>query len=326
MESLGGKVLVTGGAGFIGSHLVDALMELGLEVNVLDNLTAGKKENLKRWIGSKRLKLFVGDCLRRRDVRKAITGCHTVFHLAANAEVRAGVSDTKLDLEQNIIATYNVLEEMRRNHVKDIVFTSTSTVYGEASVIPTPEDYGPLKPISLYGASKLACEAMISAYCHMFDLKAVVYRFANIVGSRSRHGVIWDFIHKLLRNPRELEILGDGKQCKSYLHVSDCVKAFLFGLKKAKENFEIFNVGSEDRVDVNTIARIVVEELGLKNVKFRYRIDVEGGRGWKGDVKIMLLDITKLKSLGWRPRYNSYQSVKLAAKELIKEAKGKSIE
>ena len=316
----GKKVLVTGGAGFIGSHVVDFLMRNGLEVNVLDNLSRGSKENLSRWLENEHFKLFIGDCLRREDIRKAIEDCCIVFHLAANAEVRLGSKDTKVDLEQNVIATHNILEEMRHSDMANtIVFTSTSTVYGDASVIPTPEDYGPLKPISLYGASKLACEAMISAYSHLFDIKAVVYRFANIVGSRSRHGVIWDFIHKLTVNPRELEILGDGTQSKSYLHVSDCVEAFIVGLKTVKEGFDIFNVGSEDRVDVNTIARIVIEEMGLEDVKLRYKMDIKGGRGWLGDVKFMLLDISKLKSLGWRPRHNSAESIRLATREILTE-------
>lgn len=317
---LDGKVLVTGGAGFIGSHLVDSLMKRGISVVVLDNLSGGSYENLSRWIGDPNFRLLVGDCLKPHDLKKAMEGCSLVFHLAANPEVRIGALNTRIDLEQNIIATYNVLEEMRKSRkAKTIVFTSTSTVYGEATLIPTPEDYGPLKPISLYGASKLACEALISAYCHLFGFRAVVYRFANIVGSRSHHGVIWDFINKLRRNSFELEILGDGRQSKSYLHVSDCVDAFLFGLERATERFEIFNVGSEDRVDVNTIAKIVVEEMGLKDVRFRYRIDVEGGRGWLGDVKFMLLDISRLKRLGWRPKHNSMESVRIAVKEILKE-------
>ncbi|HIE14175.1 TPA: NAD-dependent epimerase/dehydratase family protein [Candidatus Bathyarchaeota archaeon] len=316
----GKKVLVTGGAGFIGSHVVDFLMKNGLEVNVLDNLSGGSKENLSRWLENEKFKLFIGDCLRREDIRKAIKDCCIVFHLAANAEVRVGSKDTKVDLEQNIIATHNILEEIRYSDVTNtIIFTSTSTVYGDASIIPTPEDYGPLKPISLYGASKLACEAMISAYSHLFGVKAVIYRFANIVGPRSRHGVIWDFIHKLTINPRELEILGDGTQSKSYLHVSDCVEAFIVGLRAVKEGFDVFNVGSEDRVDVNTIARIVIEEMGLEDVKLRYKIDVNGGRGWLGDVKFMLLDISKLKSLGWRPRCNSAESIRLATREILTE-------
>ena len=322
MMKLEGKVLVTGGAGFIGSHLVDALMMRGLPVVVLDNMSKGSGENLARWIGHSTFRLIVGDCLNRDDLGRAMEGCRVVFHLAANSEVRAGVSDTRIDLEQNVLATYNVLEEMRRSKTaKTVVFTSTSTVYGEASTIPTPENYGPLKPISLYGASKLACEAMISAYCHMFGLRAVVYRFANIIGSRSRHGVIWDFIQKLTRNPSRLEILGDGRQTKSYLHVSDCVEAFLLGLEKAQERFEVFNIGSEDWVDVNTIAKVVVEEMGLRDVEFTYKVNVEGGRGWPGDVRFMLLDISKLKRLGWRPRHNSLESVRIATRETLKELK-----
>ena len=322
MMKLEGKVLVTGGAGFIGSHLVDALMMRGLPVVVLDNMSKGSGENLARWIGHSTFRLIVGDCLNRDDLGRAMEGCRVVFHLAANSEVRAGVSDTRIDLEQNVLATYNVLEEMRRSKTaKTVVFTSTSTVYGEASTIPTPENYGPLKPISLYGASKLACEAMISAYCHMFGLRAVVYRFANIIGSRSRHGVIWDFIQKLMRNPSRLEILGDGRQSKSYLHVSDCVEAFLLGLEKAQERFEVFNIGSEDWVDVNTIAKVVVEEMGLRDVEFTYKVNVEGGRGWPGDVRFMLLDISKLKRLGWRPRHNSLESVRIATRETLKELK-----
>jgi len=320
MDLKDGRFLVTGGAGFIGSHLVDALMRSSAAVTVLDNLSYGYRENFARWVGHPDFSFVMGDCLNPEDVRKAIQNCDVVFHLAANPDVRAGEVNTKIDLEQNVIATYNLLEEMRKyERAKTMAFTSSSTVYGEAVVVPTPESYSPLKPISLYGASKLACEAFISAYCHMFGMRGVVYRFANIIGSRSRHGVIWDFIRKLIANPGELEILGDGRQTKSYLLVEDCVEAFLRGLEKASERFEIFNVGSEDRVDVTTIARIVTESMGLKNVSFRYKGEVEGGRGWLGDVRFMLLDISKLKKLGWKPKYNSFESVTEASKQLLKE-------
>lgn len=316
------RVLVTGGAGFIGSHLVDVLMKKGLVVTVLDNISSGTERNLSQWIGNPRFNLIIGDCLVPEDIAKAIQKCSIVFHLAANPEVRIAGDDTRAYLEQNVIATYNVLEEMRKQEeVEAILFTSTSTVYGEADVIPTPENYGPLKPISLYGASKLACEALISAYCHTYDIKGVVYRLANIIGSRSHHGVIWDFIHKLMKNPKELTILGDGKQTKSYLLVNDCVDALLVGLKMTKRGFEIFNVGSEDQVDVTTIAKIVTENMRLKDVKFRFKTDVEGGRGWVGDVKIMLLDISKLKKLGWKPKHNSYDSVVTASKQILKEVR-----
>lgn len=320
MNLKGARVLVTGGAGFIGSHLVDTLMKNGAIVTVLDNLAYGSKENLSRWLGHSNFSLTIGDCLNPGDVQKAIESCDLVFHLAANPDVRVGKIDTKIDLEQNVIATHNLLEEMRKSQTaKILAFTSSSTVYGEAAAIPTTESYGPLKPISLYGASKMACEALISAYCHMFDMRGTVYRFANIVGSRSRHGVIWDFIQKLMANPKELEILGDGTQKKSYLLVEDCIDAFLFALEKSSEIFEIFNVGSEDTVDVNTIARVITDSMGLENVSFRYRREVEGGRGWVGDVRFMLLDISKLKRVGWKPKRNSYESVVEASKQLLNE-------
>jgi UDP-glucose 4-epimerase len=314
------KVLVTGGAGFIGSHLVDALMKRGAEVTVLDNLSYGTRDNVARWIGHPNFTFITGDCLRSRDIRRTIDGCELVFHLVANPEVRVGAVDTRVDLEQNIIVTYTLLEEMRRSKkAKAIAFTSTSTVYGDAGLLPTPEDYGPLKPISLYGASKLACEALISAYCHMFEMRGVIYRFANIVGSRSRHGVIYDFIQKLKKNPEELEILGDGRQTKSYLLVEDCVDALLFGLEHAKEMVDIFNIASEDQIDVTTIAKVVIGEMGLQDVRLRYTGGVQGGRGWIGDVKVMLLDISKLKKLGWRPKHNSLESVRIATTLLLKE-------
>jgi len=314
------KVAVTGGAGFIGSHLVDALMKNGGRVTVLDNLSTGLKENIAQWIGHPHFTFINGDCLNRRDVHEAINDCELVFHLAANPEVRIGAVDTKVDFEQNIVATYNFLEEIRESKaVKTIVFASTSTVYGDAKILPTPEDYGPLLPISLYGASKLACESLISAYCNMFNINGVIYRFANIVGSRCRHGVIWDFIYKLIENPKQLEILGDGTQTKSYLLVDECIDAFLFGLRHASQRVEIYNIGSEDQINVTEIANIVVEEVDLKDVKFSYTGGVEGGRGWIGDVKIMLLDISKLKRLGWKPRHNSAESIRIATRQILKE-------
>ena len=313
-------ILVTGGAGFIGSHLVDRLMREGGAVTVLDNLSTGSRDNIAHWIERPNFTFVEGDCLHREDIRKALRNCELVFHLAANPEVRVGAVDTKIDFEQNILATYNVLEEMRESKTaKTIVFTSTSTVYGDAKILPTSEDYGPLEPISLYGASKLACEALISAYCHMFDIRGVIYRLANIVGSRSQHGVIWDFIHKLRKNPNELEILGDDTQTKSYLTVDDCIDAMLFGLEHASDRFEIYNIGSEDQINVTEIAKIVTEEMGLKDVEFRYTGGVVGGRGSIGDVQTMFLDISKLKNLGWKPKCFSAESVRTATDQILKE-------
>jgi UDP-glucose 4-epimerase len=316
-----GKVLVTGGAGFIGSHLADVLMVWGGGVCVFDNLSTGSLENVRHWLGSPGFTLIKGDLLSPVDIEKLeIERYSVIFHLAANPEVKIGSTDPNIHFQQNIVATHSLLELVRKAGSRPtLVFASTSTVYGEASKIPTPEDYAPLKPISTYGASKLACEALIAAYAYTYGFNAVIYRLANIVGPRSRHGVLCDFVQKLRRNPEELEILGDGAQTKSYLHVSDCVEAMLLGLKKSGGQVEIFNVGSEDQVDVKTIAETVIEEMGLKNVKLTFTGGVDGGRGWKGDVKNMLLDISKIKSLGWKPRLNSKQAVREAAKRIIKE-------
>jgi len=203
---------------------------------------------------------------------------------------------------------------MRKNNVKKILFTSTSTIYGEAQIMPTPENYGPLTPISIYGASKLACEALITSYSHTFDIQAWIFRFANIVGPRSNHGIITDFIRKLRENPKKLEILGDGKQEKAYLHVSECVNSILFAMKKSKEKVNIFNIGSEDTISASGIGRVIAEEMGLPDVKFIY---TGGSRGWIGDVPGMRLDIEKLKNLGWKPAYTSEMSVREAARALL---------
>jgi len=319
------RVLVTGGAGFIGSHLVDKLMQQGYHVRVVDNLSAGRIENIKQWLNHPRLQLIKGDLRNPQIANEATKGVDMVFHLAANPEVRIGSQKPQEIYENNVTATYNLLEAMRAHNVKHIVFTSSSTVYGEAKQIPTPEDYTPLQPISVYGASKLACEALISGYAHTFKIKALILRLANIVGERSNHGVIFDFIMKLRRNPRKLEILGDGTQRKSYLHVKDCINAILHLNEVFLEEdklYDVYNVGSEDWITVREIANIVVEEMGLENVEYYFTGGVDGGRGWPGDVKLMLLDITKAKSKGWKPTMNSRETVKQATKELLKTIGG----
>jgi UDP-glucose 4-epimerase len=315
------EVLVTGGAGFIGSHLVDALMARGWEICVFDNLSTGSLENIKQWLDSPDFTFIKGDLLSPIDLEKLkIERYSIIFHLAANPEVKIGSTDPNIHFQQNIVATHNLLELMRKAEMQPtLVFASTSTVYGEASKIPTPEDYAPLKPISTYGASKLACEALITAYAYTYGFRAIIYRLANIVRPRSRHGVIFDFVEKLRRSPGQLEILGDGTQTKSYLHVKDCIDAILLGLDKSREQVEIFNVGSEDQADVKTVAQIVIEEMGLEGVKLVFTGGVDGGRGWKGDVKNMLLDISKLKALGWKPKLNSKQAVRKAARSIIRD-------
>ncbi len=307
--------VVTGGAGFIGSHLVDTLVAQGNEVLVIDSLCAGSRETIARHLDSCKVR-FVQEDLLGDGWQDSIEGADRLFHLAADPDVRQSAVNPDPTMQNNILATYRVLEAMRKYHVPELVFTSTSTVYGDATVIPTPESYTPLEPISVYGGSKLACEALISAYCHSFEMKGYVFRFANIIGARSGHGVLTDFIRKLKDNPGELEILGDGKQTKSYLEVHECVAAMLFTVGHARGTVNTFNIGSEDWIDVKSIAEIVAEEMHLPNVKFRF---TGGERGWVGDVPKMQLAVDKIKSLRWKPQIGSKESVRIAVKAMLAE-------
>lgn len=311
------SILVTGGAGFIGSQLVDKLMETN-KVTVFDNFSSGKLEHIAHLQNNDDFRLIEADLFNEQALEEALEGKDLVFHLAANPDVKLGAQDTQIHLQQNVLATYALLESMRKTSVKKIAFTSTSTVYGEAQIVPTPENYGPLIPISLYGASKLACEALISSYCHTFDMQSWIFRFANIVGKRGTHGVLVDFINKLKKNPAELEILGSGQQRKSYLEVKDCADAMIYAVEKSSDQTNIFNIGSVDAIDVTEIADIVVDSMGLSGVKYRYTGGF-GGRGWRGDVKIMQLSIDSIVSLGWRPNHNSQESIKTAVDCLLKE-------
>lgn len=315
------RILITGGAGFIGSHLTDYFMEKGHHVIVLDNLSSGKLEYISRWIDTPNFEFHKMDLRNYDETIEVIKNVDVVFHFASNPEVRIGAQKPSDIWENNVITTYNVLEAMRKNKVKYIVFASSSTVYGDAKKLPTPEDYSPLKPISVYGASKLACEALISGYAHTFKIKALILRYANVIGPRIRHGVIYDFIMKLKRNPHELEILGDGTQRKSYIYISDAIDAtvHLYNIFKEKsEIYDVFNVGSEDWITVKEIAEIVSKILGV-NPRFYFTGGVEEGRGWPGDVKYMLLDIKKLEKTGWKPKYSSKDAVEKTAKELVRE-------
>ena len=320
------KILVTGGAGFIGSHLVDALMVKGFSVKVVDDLSSGSLKNVEGWIGDSRFEFVQGD-LKDLDVAcKSVGDVEVVFHLAANPDVRLGEVDPSVHFRENLLVTFNVLEAMRRSErARRIVFASTSTVYGEPKVFPTPEDYGPLLPISVYGAAKLGCEGLISSYCHTFGFSGVLLRFANVVGTRAKHGVIIDFIRKLRQNPEELEILGDGKQKKSYLHVNDLISAFFAVLPCLERagGVEAFNVGSLDWVDVRHIAEIVCEEMRVKP-RFRFNDVLGDGRGWKGDVKTMQLSVEKLMGLGWKPSLNSEEAIRLGCRETLQMLNSKS--
>jgi UDP-glucose 4-epimerase len=308
------KVFVTGGAGFIGSHLVDKLLDMGHTVTVYDNLTSGKKHFIERHFQSQQFTFIEADLLDLDRLKTELKDHDVVFHIAANPFVRLGETQTDLDLKQGAVATYNVLEAMRHRNLKKIVFSSSSVVYGETAPVFLPETFGPTLPISLYGAGKLAAEGLISAFCGTFDFQAWIYRFANVVGSRGTHGVIVDFIEKLRNNPHELEILGDGKQQKPYLHVSDCVDGIVYGYEHADDQLNLFNLSCDTDTTVTRIAEMVVEEMDFADVQFKY---TGGKRGWKGDVPRFALDARKINALGWKAKYTSDDAVRRAIQEVL---------
>lgn len=314
-----GHVLVTGGAGFIGSHLVDRLVSEGWPVRVADNLSSGSLDNIRRHLGSG-VEFFKADLKDPRKALEAVKGACAVFHFAANPEVRVSTTNPEVHFGENVVATFNLLEAMRRHGVKELVFASSSSVYGEPARIPVDEA-APVKPVSVYGASKAACENLIQAYSRLYGIRAVVLRYANVVGPRLRHGVVYDFILKLLSNSDRLEILGDGTQTRSYIDVEDAVETTVRAWRGMADGFEAYNVGSEDWVTVNEIADIVVRAMGLKDVKYAYR-PVLHGVGWPGDVKRVALKIEKLKRLGWRPRLKSREALAKAAHSVLNELKG----
>ena len=308
--------LVTGGAGFIGSALVDRLLANREPVTVYDNLSNGRESFISQHFGNPDFEFIKADVLDFDRLLKDMDGHSLVWHLAANPDIRKGTESPWVDLEQNTLATYNVLEAARKTDVESVVFSSTSTIYGRAKTLPTPEDYGPCLPISLYGASKLACEGLVSAYAELYGIRGWIYRFANIIGRRSTHGILYDLVEKLNRNPEELEVLGDGNQKKSYLLVEECVDGMIFGFKNAKDKLNYFNLGSEDQLEVKRIVELLVEETGLKNVEVQY---TGGESGWAGDVPEFLLSTKKMADLGWKPEHNSEQAIRESARIVVRE-------
>lgn len=294
------KAFITGGAGFIGSNLADRLLEDGYEVTVYDNFSTGQKDFIEHNVNKSHYHLIEADVLDKETLINAMKAQDIVFHFQANADVRGGINNTSVDLEQNVLATHNVLEGMRINTIKNIAFASSATVYGEPLLIPTPENI-PLMQTSLYGASKASAEAMIQAYCEYFGIRSWIFRFVSFIGNRYTHGVIFDFMKKLRQNPKELHILGDGKQRKSYLHVHDGVAAILFAVKHAKEKVNTFNLGNKEYMNVVDLADIVCRELELTDVEYTFS---GTKRGWIGDTPFVHLDISKISSLGWKPGYN----------------------
>ena len=314
------KAFVTGGAGFIGSHLIGRLLKSeGTErVVVYDNFTSGQQSYLQDLTRDGRLSVVEADLKDAGRVREAMAGCDTIFHLAANPDIAKAITHPDIDFWEGTSLTQNVLEGMRQTGASRIFYTSGSGVYGEDPAVDFPENHGPCIPISTYGASKMASESLIAAYCHMFGLVARVFRFANVVGPRQTHGVGYDFIRRLKSDPTVLRILGDGTQKKSYIHVDDVLEAIFLVAAKTLKSYEVFNVATDDYVTVRQIADLAVAIAGLEPGEVR--CDFTGGdRGWKGDVPVVRFDCSKLKALGWINRRSSAEALTDAMKAMRKE-------
>jgi UDP-glucose 4-epimerase len=307
------KIFITGGAGFIGSHLVDNLIKKENSITVYDDLSSGKKEFIKHHINKNNFQFEKADLIDHKLLTKKMKNHDIIFHIAANPDVRLGAQKPDI-AKKDILATYYILNAMRKNNIKKIVFSSSSTIYGETPPFPLSENYGPLLPISVYGAAKLAAEGLISSFCHTFDLQGWIFRFANVVGERGTHGVIVDFINKLRKNPNELEILGDGKQKKPYLYIKDCIDGIIFGFEHANDPINIFNLGCTSSTEVTRIGELTIEEMDLKNVIFKY---TGGKRGWKGDIPQFQFDVEKMGELGWKAKYTSDEAVRKAIRDLL---------
>ena len=303
------KALVTGGAGFIGSHLVERLLKEKYEVICVDNFTLGKKENVDKFKKNKNYKFYeidINDNEKFCDTLKN-EKIDIIYHLAANSDIQKGGKNPSVDYEDTFMTTRGVLELMRRNNIKNLFFSSTSAIYGDESSKKMSEDLGGLKPISYYGGAKYASENFISSYSYMNDFNTMIFRFPNVIGPNLTHGVIFDFAKKLKKNPHELEILGDGTQTKPYIYVPDLIDCIIFMTKKIDKGVHIYNVGVETATSVTKIADIVCEELGYKDVKYKY---TGGNVGWKGDVPKFQYDLTKIHKAGWTANYTSDEAVR----------------
>jgi len=294
-------------------------MAEGNEVTVYDNLSSGKESFIKQHYGNSRFKFVKGELLDAALVTKSMVGHDLVCHLAANPQAVEGIRNTRLDLEQNTIATYNVLEAMRLNNVKKILFTSSGTIYGETPDIPLPENYGPVLPISLYGASKLACEGLLSGFASIFGFQVWVFRLGNIVGPRATHGVIYDLLHKLRKDPTVLEVLGDGNQSKPYVYIDDLLNGLLFCQQNSHEMVNLFNLAPSSVTSVKTIVKLILEATGNQHTRVQYTGGVKGGGGWPGDVTRVQLDSSKARRLGWIPKFTSDEAAAKTIKAVIEE-------
>jgi UDP-glucose 4-epimerase len=307
------QVFITGAAGFIGSNLADRLLARGDTVIGYDNFSTGTRRFIEQAVTHSRFRLVEGDLLDTARLTEAMEGADFVFHLAANADVRFGLDHPKRDLEQNTVATFNVLEAMRANSIRSIAFSSTGSVYGEASVVPTPEDAPFPVQTSLYGASKLAGEGLIAAYAEGYDFRTYVFRFVSILGERYSHGHIFDFVSRLAKDPTTLHILGNGLQRKSYLYIGDCIDAMLMAIERATSKVNLFNLGTAEYCEVNDSAGWIAGRLGI-SPRFTYS---GGDRGWVGDNPFIFLDTARVQSLGWKPRLSIRQAVEITVDWLL---------
>ena len=311
------RFFITGGAGFLGSNLAKGILDRNLgDVTVYDNFATGKRSHFGSRTGDPRLLIVEGDVRDHGLLTPALAGHDVVFHLASNSDIARAASEPLIDFEHGTLLTQTLLESMRVSGVKRILFTSGSGVYGEVPPEPIPEAYPHMVPISTYGAQKLASEALISAYCHMFDMVGTVFRFANVVGPSMTHGVSHDFTRRLHASPRRLDVMGDGSQSKPYVHADDVVEAMLLLERHDRTGFQVYNVGSTDHLLVREIADIVIAEMGLQNVE----LDFSGGaRGWRADVPVYRLDTSKVRGLGWSNKRSSREAVRAAVRSLIAE-------
>jgi UDP-glucose 4-epimerase len=299
------KAFVTGCAGFVGSNLCKSLLDKGYAVTGIDNLSTGKSKYLDQLISNKNFRFYKIDIYKSKKINDVIKNHSIVFHLAANADVKDGLKHPYKDLQQNTIATFNILESMRKNKIKKIVFSSTGSIYGEPINFPTPENDNFPVQTSLYGASKLASEGLIQAYSIGYGIQSYIFRFVSLFGKNYSHGHLFDFYKQLLVNPKKLFVLGDGNQKKSYLNVSDCIEAIFIALKKSKEKVNVYNLGIEDYITVNQSIKFILSYLKL-NPEIRYK---GGRRGWVGDSPKILLDTKKIRKLGWKPKKTIKESI-----------------
>lgn len=310
------RYLVTGGAGFIGSHIVDELLKKQNEVVVYDNFSTGKKEFIHHNLKNKNFNLITAGVLDTKELTHAMNGVDFVFHMAAHADVRSGFKDHFIDHRQNLEATQSVLEAMYKNNVKNIAFASTSSVYGDAKIHPTPEDY-PFEPTSLYGATKAACENYIQTYASYYNWKVYIFRFVSFIGERYTHGIIFDLLKKLKKNPKILELLSDGTPKKSSVYVSDGVRAMLKVIRSSKDPINVFNIGHDEVLTVDQIVDTILNAAEIKTEKTY----LGGNKGWIGDNSFVYLDNKKLKSLGWRPKISFKEGIKKTVEYLQKNPK-----